>query len=484
MKHIPPHNIEAEKELLGALISESSLYDDIQEAVNTADIFFKEEHKIIFSAFKDMYNAGSSIDMITLTSELTSRGVLDGAGGAYTVAQLYANASRITTGQAVSYALILKEQYLRREIEKRCMQIVGKAKDIEMDVFTLLDEAESLICSLNEQVSTSEMKSLEEIYVEVVQDLEQKKHATTGITGVDTGYANINYVTSGWQKEDLIILAARPSVGKTAFSLNLALNAIQADEPTNVAFFSLEMSKEKIATRIMSNFLDIPLRDLKVPRNLSELYWNKLTGTFKFGNARIFIDDQAGVTPTQIKSRVKTLIRNQSKVDKTAKNWIIIIDYLQLMTLGNERNMNREQVISTISRSLKAIGKELKVPVIALSQLSRDLEKRSGDQKEPQLSDLRESGAIEQDADVVSFLFRPEYHGLSTTADGDTLPDGYTKLTIKKNRNGELADLEFIADLSKQRFLDKSIVDGMNFSKLPQKENYSQDNLFQDEPPF
>ncbi|HVK97626.1 MAG TPA: replicative DNA helicase, partial [Flavisolibacter sp.] len=341
-------------------------------------------------------------------------------------------------------------------------EIITDAYEDSTDVFDLLDDAESKIYSVTSEHLRNNFEPIDKVLVKTYQRIEDMRHKNEDFTGVPSGFSNLDRITYGWQNTDLIILAARPSVGKTAFALNLARNAaLHPKKPTPTALFSLEMSAGQLVQRILSAESEIYLE--KIARGKMEDYEMEQLykkGIQRLAQAPLFIDDTPALNIFELRAKCRRL-KNINNIG------LIIIDYLQLMSgTGENRNSNREQEISNISRSLKALAKELNVPIIALSQLSREVEKRKDGNKMPQLSDLRESGAIEQDADMVCFIYRPEYHDLQTNEMGES-NKGETYLRIAKHRNGSLENLKFRARLNIQKFYEDNGDDNLGDMNIP-----------------
>lgn len=463
---LPPQAVDLEEAVLGALMLE-------KEAVNTAiDIlqpksFYKESHQKIFATIQDLFQKSEPIDILTVTNELKQRGELDIVGGAYFVTQL---TNRIASAANIEYhARIIAQKYIQRELIRISSEIITDAYDETTDVFTLLDKAESSLFSVAEGNINKSHDSMSDLIRDAITQIETAKNQESGVIGVPSGFTALDRVTSGWQPSDLVIIAARPAMGKTSYVLSLARNAaVEFKMP--VAFFSLEMSSVQLVTRLISAESEISsekLRSGNLRNDEIQQIHTKITG---LAESSIFIDDTAGLSVFELRAKARRL-----KAKHDIK--LLIIDYLQLMSGGGDNKGNREQEISMISRSLKSIAKELSIPVLALSQLSRAVETRGGD-KRPQLSDLRESGSIEQDADMVQFLHRPEYYGLTEDEDGNST-QGVANVIIAKHRNGAVCDiqLKFINELAKFQDLEKGMgdFDDPNFSSMPIGEDFDLD---------
>src|SRR3982751_1816895 len=411
---IPPQAKDLEEAVLGAIMLEKSAFDTVVEILKP-ECFYVEAHQRIYKAMQSLANKSQPIDILTVVEELRFREELDLVGGAYYVTKL-TNAV-VSSANIEAHARIILQKFIQRELIRISGEIIGDAYEDSTDVFDLLDDAETKLFEITNNHLRKNFDTIDSVLVKTIQRIEDLRHKNEDITGVPTGFICLDRVTYGWQSTDLIILAARPSVGKTAFALNLARNAaLHPTKPTPVAVFSLEMSAGQLVQRILAAESEIWLE--KIARGKLEEHEMKqlyARGIQRLAQAPLFIDDTPALNIFELRAKCRRL--------KNANNiGLIIIDYLQLMSgTGENRNSNREQEISTISRSLKGLAKELQVPIIALSQLSREVEKRGAKDgtKMPQLSDLRESGAIEQDADMVMFLYRPEYYDITTNEMGE-----------------------------------------------------------------
>ena len=460
---LPPQAVDLEEAVLGALMLE-------KEAVNAAiDIlqpksFYKESHQKIFAVILHLFQNSEPVDILTVTNELKQNGELELVGGPYYITQL---TNRVASAANIEYhARIIAQKYIQRELIRISSDIITDAYDETTDVFTLLDKAESSLFSVAEGNIRKNYESMSDLIRESMKQIEEAKGQETGVTGVASGFTALDRVTSGWQPSDLVIIAARPAMGKTSYVLSLARNAaVQFDKP--VAFFSLEMSSVQLVTRLVSAESEISSEKLRSGNLRNDEIQQIHTKITDLAEAKIFIDDTPGLSVFELRAKARRL-KAQHDIQ------LLIIDYLQLMTAGGDGKSggNREQEISTISRSLKSIAKELNIPVLALSQLSRAVETRGGD-KRPQLSDLRESGSIEQDADMVQFIHRPEYYGLAEDEEGNPT-NGIANIIIAKHRNGSVCDvqLKFINQLAKFQDLEKGMndfddFDNDNFASMP-----------------
>ena len=440
---IPPQAIDLEEAVLGALLIDKNALANIIDILHP-DAFYKNQHKNIFKIITILFGNNQPIDILTVATELRKEGLMKISGGEAYLAQL---SQKVSSAAHIEYhARIILQKHIQRELVRISSEIIESAFDETTDVLELLDNAEQKLFEVGQGNLKRNYESAEVLIRQAIDKIENISKQE-GLSGVPSGFSELDRVTSGWQPSDLIILAARPGMGKTAFVLSMARN-MAVDHHKKIAVFSLEMSSIQLITRIISSETGLSSEKLR-KGDLTDREWNELTsGVKELEKANLFIDDTPALSVFDLRAKVRRLKSTQG-LD------LIIIDYLQLMTVGGSKTLgNREQEISTISRSLKSIAKELTVPVIALSQLSRAVETRSAS-KRPQLSDLRESGAIEQDADIVSFIYRPEYYSISEWEDGDP-SDNQAEIIIAKHRNGSLEDvrLRFIAELAKFSDLD------------------------------
>lgn len=463
---LPPQAVDLEEAVLGALMLE-------KDAVNSAiDIlqpksFYKEAHQKIFSAIQTLFQQSEPVDILTVTNELKQRGELEIVGGPYYITQL---TNRVASAANIEYhARIIAQKYIQRELIRISSEIITNAYDETTDVFTLLDKAESSLFSVAEGNLRKNYESMSDLIRESIKQIEEAKNQESGVTGVASGFTALDRVTSGWQPSDLVIIAARPAMGKTSYVLSLARNAaVQFKIP--VAFFSLEMSSIQLVTRLVSAESEISSEKLRSGNLRGDEIQQIQSRITELAEAKIFIDDTPGLSVFELRAKARRL-KAQHDIQ------LLVIDYLQLMTGSGDNKGNREQEISTISRSLKSIAKELNIPVLALSQLSRAVETRGGD-KRPQLSDLRESGSIEQDADMVQFIHRPEYYNITEDEEGRSTT-GIANIIIAKHRNGSVGDvqLKFINHLAKFEDLEKGLdnfddFDNSNFASMPIGEDF------------
>lgn len=445
---VPPQARELEEAILGAIMLEKTAFDTVVEILK-AECFYVDAHQRIFKCMVSLANKSQPIDMLTIGEELKVSGELEMIGGPYYITRL-TNAV-VSSAHIEAHARIVLQKFIQRELIRISGEIIGDAYEDATDVFDLLDDAETKLFEITNNHLRRNFDTIDSVLVQSIQRIEDLRHKNEDITGVPSGFKSLDKITYGWQGSDLIILAARPSMGKTAFALNLARNAaLSTNKPTPVAVFSMEMSASQLVQRILSAESEIKLEN--IARGKLEEYEMKqlyARGVQKLANAPLFIDDTPALNIFELRAKCRRL-KNKHNVG------LIIIDYLQLMSgTGENRNSNREQEISTISRNLKSLAKELNIPIIALSQLSRAIEQRGAKDgvRTPQLSDLRESGAIEQDADIVIFLSRPEYWGVNESAEGENIK-GLTEIKIAKHRNGSLDTVNLKALLHIQKFVD------------------------------
>ena len=446
---VPPQSKELEEAVLGAIMLEKSAFDTVVEILKP-ECFYVDANQRIYRSMQALAQKSLPIDLLTVVEELKFREELELVGGPYYVSKL-TNAV-VSSANIDAHSRIILQKFIQRELIRISGEIIGDAYEDSIDVFDMLDEAEGKLFEITNNHLRKNFDDINTVLVKTIQRIEDMRNRDEDITGVTSGFPSLDKVTYGWQPTDLIILAARPAVGKTAFALNLARSAAVVSKndkrtPTPVAFFSLEMSSSQLVTRILSAESEIWLEKISRGKleehEMKQLYKN---GIEKLSSAPIYIDDTAALNIFELRAKCRRL-KNKHGIG------LIIIDYLQLMSGGGDRNSNREQEISKISRDLKGLAKELQVPIIALSQLSREVEKRKEGNKMPQLSDLRESGAIEQDADMVMFLYRPEYYDITANEFGES-NKGETHVRIAKHRNGSLETIKLKALLHIQKFVE------------------------------
>ena len=424
-ERVPPQNIEAEQAVLGAMLIDKEAIAKASEILTSTD-FYREAHRVIFNAMLELYNKNEAVDMVTVTEILKRDNKLEDIGG---LAYITSLANVVLTAANVKYhADIVAEKSVLRQLVRVSTEIAAMGYEANEDVGTLLDTAESRILEISNRKKKADFTPINDVLMESVQNIEKLINNKGGLTGLPSGFADLDKLTSGLHPSDFIILAARPSMGKTALALNIVQNvALRAHkkiggEPRSVAFFSLEMSKEQLVNRMLCAEAGIDSQRLRVGE-MGDKDWDALWGACdSMSKAKIYIDDTAGITVMDMRSRARRL-KAEHGLD------LIVVDYLQLMQGSGKKNNSgdRQQEVSEISRSLKALARELDVPVLALSQLSRSVEARQV--KRPMLSDLRESGSLEQDADIVAFLYREDYYNPETE-------NKHTELIIAKHRNG------------------------------------------------
>lgn len=424
-ERVPPQNIEAEQSVLGAMLIDKEAIAKATEILS-ADDFYREAHRVIFNAMLELYNKNEAVDMITVTDILRRDNKLEDIGG---IAYITSLANVVLTAANVKFhADIVAEKSVLRQLVRVSTEIAAMGYEANDEVGTLLDTAESRILEIANKKKKSDFTPIGDVLMNAVQSIEKLLQNRGGLTGLPSGFNDLDKLTSGLHPSDFIILAARPSMGKTALALNIVQNvALRAHrrvggDPKSVAFFSLEMSKEQLVNRMLCAEANIDSQRLRVGE-MTDKDWDALWEACDvMSKAKIYIDDTAGITVMDMRSRARRL-KAEHGLD------LIVVDYLQLMQGSGKRNSSgdRQQEVSEISRSLKALARELDVPVIALSQLSRSVEARQV--KRPMLSDLRESGSLEQDADIVAFLYREDYYNPETE-------NKHTELIIAKHRNG------------------------------------------------
>jgi replicative DNA helicase len=445
---IPPQALDLEEAVLGAILVESGAINEVAHILSP-DSFYKNAHRLIYAAVMDLFTKSEPIDILTVASKLRSSGQIEIVGGAFYITELTARIN--SSAHIQEHARIIIEHAIKRELIGVMAEYHKLCYSEGSDSFDILDQLQAQLIKIATGARAGEAKIIKNVVASVMRNIESAMNLPDGITGIPSGFTDIDKITGGWQKNNLIIIAARPSMGKTAFVVNTILNAaIRFDIP--VALFSLEMSDEQLVTRmIASELTEYNISTNQMTRGRIEDYQFRYISEqiAPIAKSKVFIDDTPGLTITQLRAKCHKL-----KVVHGVK--MIVIDYLQLMAGSGKSKGNREQEISEISRGLKLIAKELQIPVIALSQLSRAVETRGGD-KRPMLSDLRESGSIEQDADIVAFLYRPEYYGILEDEVGNSLK-GITELIISKHRNGALDTVFLRFDSKKTKFKDISDV--------------------------
>ena len=442
---IPPQALELEEAVLGAMLIDKKGVDEVIDILQP-DAFYKNAHQHIFEAIYQLFQDSQPVDLLTVSSELRKKGKLETVGGEFYLVQL---SQRVASSAHIEFhARIILQKFIQRSLIKISNEIIESSYKESTDVFDLLDEAESKLYDITQGNIKKSSESAQSLVIEAKKRIEEISKRD-GLSGVSTGFEKLDKLTSGWQPSDLIIIASRPGMGKTALTLSMARN-IAVTKQIPVAFFSLEMSSVQLITRLISAETGLSSEKLRTGK-LADHEWQQLNvKVTDLEKAPLFIDDTPSLSIFDLRAKSRRL-SSQHGIK------LIVVDYLQLMTAGTStKSGNREQEISTISRNLKALAKELDIPVIALSQLSRAVETRGGT-KRPMLSDLRESGAIEQDADIVSFIYRPEYYNIDEWDDDERSPsEGQAELIVAKHRNGGLDNirLKFIGHLGKFEDLD------------------------------
>ncbi|MFQ3546668.1 replicative DNA helicase [Halobacillus rhizosphaerae] len=431
----PPHNIEAEQAVLGAVFLEPEAMSTAAEHLLPED-FYRASHQRIFEVMLTLSDRGEPIDLVTVTTALSNNKVLEEVGG---VSYLSDVADSVPTAANITYyTRIVSEKSTLRGLIRTATNIVTSGYAEEEDIEDVLNSAEKDILEVAQRKNSGAFKNIKDVLIDVYDNIEQLHNSDGNITGIPTGYRDLDHITSGFQRNDLIIIAARPSMGKTAFALNIAQNvAVHTDE--NVAIFSLEMGADQLVSRMLCAEGNIDAQRLRTGHMEAD-DWNKLTMAMgSLSNAGIYIDDTPGIRVSEIRSKCRRLKQEHGL-------GMILIDYLQLIQGSANSKENRQQEVSEISRSLKGLARELNVPLIALSQLSRGVESRQD--KRPMMSDLRESGSIEQDADIVGFLYRDDYY------DQESENQNIIEIIISKQRNGPVGNVELAFVKEYNKFVD------------------------------
>ena len=432
---IPPHSVEAEQSVLGSILLDKDAMISVSETLIPED-FYKEAHRVIYECMLKLYNSQSEIDLITLTDELRDQGYLDDIGG---IAYITSLSTIVPTTSNIKYYInIVKEKSISRQLISAANDIINLGYDSSTKVEDVLENAEKKIFDISQERTTNDFQPINQVLTETLSMLEKLYEEKSDVTGLTTGFRDLNKKINGLQRSDLLLIAARPAMGKTAFALNLVQNAALKGD-ASVAVFSLEMSKEQLVQRMVAAQSSVELKKIKTG-TLAANDWPRITdGMAVLSGAKIHIDDTPGIKISELRSKCRKL-----KIEKGLD--LVLIDYLQLME-GEGHNESRQQEIAKISRSLKILAKELDCPVVALSQLSRAPEQRADHR--PMLSDLRESGSIEQDADIVMFLYRDEYYN------PDTERKNIGEVIVAKNRHGETGTVELVWFGEIQKFADK-----------------------------
>jgi replicative DNA helicase len=456
---LPPQAIELEEDVLGAMMLEKDAYYLVSEILSP-DSFYKEANNKIYKAIVDLALKQEPIDMHTVTEQLRKNGVLEEIGGAYYITLLTA---KIASAAHIEFhARIIAQKYLARELIRVSSEILSKAFDDRTDVVDLMQEAEGMLFEVSQRNVKKDVQQINPIIEEAVKRIQEASKRPEGLSGIPSGFHSLDKITSGWQRSDLIIIAARPAMGKTAVDYNMP-----------VALFSLEMSNVQLVNRLLMNVCEIEGDKIKNGQ-LAPFEWLQLDYKLKkLYDAPIYLDDTPSLSVFELRTKARRLVKEHHIK-------VLIIDYLQLMNASGMTFGSREQEVSTISRSLKGLSKELDIPIIALSQLNRSLEGRMGhDGKRPQLSDLRESGAIEQDADMVCFIHRPEYYKVTEDTQGNSLI-GLAEIIIAKHRNGATGDIMLRFKSQFAKFMNKDDEDETSYqgyiSKINENNSFIPEN--------
>lgn len=428
--HLQPQSVELERIVLGALMVDSDAFSIVSELL-TPESFYEPRHQKIYEAIRKMNIEEHPVDIMTLVNELTKMGEIERVGGAPYLMDI---SSQVATAAHIeSHARILAQKHLARQLIHYAGDIETDAFDETVDVDELMQKAEANLFAISQSNMKQDYTQIDPVVKEAVEILQRAASNKGGLTGIPTGYTELDNVTSGWQNSDLVIIAGRPAMGKTSFALSIAKN-VAVDYNIPIGFFSLEMNNVQLVNRLISNVCEITGHKI-LTGQLDPSEWQRLDAKIKdLQGAPIYLDDTPGLSVFELRTKARRLVR-----EKGVK--LIMIDYLQLMNANGMKFGSRQEEVSTISRSLKGLAKELNIPILALSQLSRNVEGREGlDGKRPQLSDLRESGAIEQDADMVLFVHRPEYYHIYTDQQGNDLR-GMAQIIIAKHRKGATKDV-------------------------------------------
>ena len=441
MGNKPPQALDVEEAVLGALLIEPNCIDEAMDEL-VPSCFYGEKHKMVFEAMRALRAESVALDLLSVSQKLKSQGNLEAVGGTMFLAQL---SQKIGAAAHIEYYIrILKQKFIQRELITASYEILKTSYDEAVNVDDLIDTAQTKIFAAIQNNVKRDVEEIGKVINDALADISRFQDLEGGLSGVPSGFPSIDAITLGWQASDLIILAARPSVGKTAFVLNLARNAA-VDFNMPVAIFSLEMPSIQLAKRMMVSETRLSADKIKGGTKLEPYEWVQLEEQLKrLAKAPLYIDDTPSLPVMEFRSKVKKLVKQKGVR-------LVVVDYLQLMQGPAELRGMREQEVAAISRTLKATAKELNVPIIALSQLSRQSENRQGSNRRPQLSDLRESGSIEQDADMVIFIHRYDYQGLSDNPDDI----GRTQIIIAKHRNGAIADVDMKFRADEVRFVDE-----------------------------
>jgi replicative DNA helicase len=471
---LPPQAVDLEEAVLGALMLEKDALSSVIDILKP-EVFYKDSHQKIFKAIRYLFEKTSPVDILTVTAQLRQFGELEMIGGAYYITEL---TNRVASAANIEYhSRIIIQKFIQRELIRISTEVINSAYEDTSDVLDLLDKAEKNLFDIAQNNLRRDSRKMDDIMHETLKEIEALKDKKDGLTGVASGFTDLDRMTSGWQKSDLVIIAARPAMGKTAFVLSCARNAA-VDFNRPVVVFSLEMSSIQLVNRLISGETEIEQEKIR-KGTLEEWEWQQIHSKIgRLEQAPLIIDDTPALNIFEFRAKCRRL-KSQHDIQ------LIIIDYLQLMqgkSGDGKGGGNREQEIGSISRALKSVAKELNVPVIALSQLSRAVENRPGASKRPMLSDLRESGSIEQDADMVLFLYRPEYYGMTEDEDGNPT-NGVGEVIIAKHRNGETGTvrLKFVGKFVKFQDLDQGgsfLPQGTPFAGLSPSQDFEKPSNF------
>ena len=453
--HLQPQALDLEEAVLGALMVEGDAFSEISEILRP-ESFYKHEHQLIFQAISSLAMQQHPVDILTVAEELRKKGNLEEVGGPFYITQLSGKVA--SSANIVYHAKIIAQKYLARQLITFTSNIQTKAFDEMQDVEDLMQEAEGKLFEISQQNMQKDYTQINPVIREAYEMLKKAAARTDGLSGLSSGFHNLDKITSGWQNSDLIIIAARPAMGKTAFVLSMAKN-MAIDQKIPVAMFSLEMSNVQLVNRLIVNVCEIEGEKIKSGQ-LAPYEWEQLDYRINsMHDAPLFVDDTPSLSIFELRTKARRLVREHGVK-------IIFIDYLQLMNASGMSFGSRQEEVSTISRSLKGLAKELNIPIVALSQLNRQVESRvasdktnGSEAKRPQLSDLRESGAIEQDADIVCFIHRPEYYKIYADEKGNDL-HGMAEIIIAKHRNGAVGDvlLRFRSEFARFQNIDDELI--------------------------
>lgn len=464
---IPPQARDLEEAVIGAILIDDKALSQVIDILK-AETFYVEAHAIIFRAISQLFEKTQPIDILTVAQQLRQNGQLEMIGGAYYLSEL---TNKVASSANIEYhARIVIQKFIQRRLIEVSTDIIKEAYEDTTDVLDLLDKSEQNIFAVAEQNLRRGSSGMSNILADALREMDEARNTKEGLTGVPSGYKDLDRITNGWQKSDLIIVAARPAMGKTAFILNMARTAA-VDHKKAVAIFSLEMSATQLVKRIISAHCELDSKKIQ-KGDFTDAEWARMSKELdSLSKAPIYINDTAAINIFEFRAQCRRL--------KSAHNIeLVMIDYLQLMSgvSDNMKGGNREQEISNISRSLKSIAKELEIPVIALSQLSRAVETRAGD-KRPQLSDLRESGAIEQDADMVMALYRPEYYNFTEDSAGNST-QGLAEVILLKNRHGGTEDIKLKFKGEYAKFEDIQEYNYNQYSSKGNSDSFEQENNY------